>query len=216
MSQIVKRYIPIVILASLAFFMVGDTLLVEPVYNDLATSGTAAVAIIGSFAIILSVVMLSRTHLIRIQKKKNIVESSVLLICMWATIIWGLFRFAIQGVSPTIESVIQNIFNGIVSPGDSTIYSLTAFFIASAAYRSFRTRSIEATILLAAGVIVMLGNAPIGEIIWSGFPSLKNWIMNVPNNAGARVIILSEIIAVIALYMRIILGYERGWMGHGD
>lgn len=216
MSMVIKRYIPIVILAAIAFFMAGDTLLLEPVLNDLASSGRSAVTIIGSFAVILSVVMLSRLHVRRIQRKTTVVESSVLLTCMWVTIIWGLYRFAVEGVSPTAEATVQSIFYGIVSPGDSTIYSILAFFIAAAAYRAFRARSLEATLLLAAGVLVMLGKAPIGASIWLPLVDIQNWIMLVPNMAGSRVIMMSAIMATIALYIRMIFGYERGWMGRGE
>ncbi len=45
---------------------------------------------------------------------------------------------------------------------------------------------------------------------------MTTWIMDVANKAGARVIIMSAIIATIALYIRIILGYERSWMGRGE
>jgi len=216
MSLVVKRYIPHAILVATAFFLAGDTLLLEKTYNDLATSGVKAISITGSFAVLISITMLSRLHVRRIQRRRTIIESSVLLVCMWATMIWGLFRFAVQGVSPLKEFAVQQVFSGIVSPGDATIYSILAFFIAAAAYRAFRARSIEATILLGSGVIVMLGKAPIGEMIWGYFPVLTTWLTDVPNTAGVRTLILSGIIAVTALYVRIILGYERGWMGRGD
>ena len=216
MSAIIKRYFPTLILASLAFFMAGDALLLDPILNDLAASGRAAQGIIGSFAIILSVALLSRLHVRRVQRQTRVIESSVLLICMWATIGWGLFMLFAYGVSPTVEPTIMNIFNAIVSPGDSTIYAILAFFIASAAYRAFRARSVEATILLVAGIVVMLGQAPIGESIWGWIPGMSSWILNVPNKASSRVILLSAILATSALYVRILLGYERGWMGRGD
>lgn len=172
MSVVLRRHIPITILASMAFFMIGDTLLLEPTYNAYAASGRSVVSIIGSFAVMLSVTLFSRIHIRRIQRRRNVMVSSVLLICMWTTIAWGLYRFAFFGEKPSVEYIIQSVFAGIVSPGDATIYSILAFFIASAAYRAFRARSLEATVLLAAGLIVMLGNAPVGEAIWGGDSSL--------------------------------------------
>jgi len=216
MSALARRYIPILILAFLAFFMAGDTLIVEPTLNSYASSVRSAASIIGTFALILSITMLTRIHVRRIQRKISIIESSVLLISLWVPLIWGLYRFAFEGVRPSTEPFIQAVFNGIVSPGDSTIYAILAFFIASAAYRAFRARTLEATVLLTAGIVVMLAKAPIGESIWSGFPVLSDWILNVPNRAGVTVIIMSGILASIALYIRVILGYERGWMGRAD
>jgi len=141
MSMIFRRYLPIVVLAGFAFFMVADTLLEDPLLNSYAASGRSLITIVGAFSIMLSVALLSRTHVNRIRRKRTPIESSVLLICMWVTIIWGLYRFAFFGVAPTAEYMVQRIFDAIVSPGDSTIYAILAFFIASAAYRAFRAKA---------------------------------------------------------------------------
>jgi len=216
MSMILRRYLPIVVLAGWAFFMIADTLLLDPLLNSYATSGRSLITIVGAFSIMLSVALLSRVHVFRIMRKRTVIESSVLLISMWVTIIWGLARLAFSGVPPTAEYMVQRIFDAIVSPGDSTIYAILAFFISSAAYRAFRARSIEATILLATGIIVMLGNAPVGAMIYGGIPAISTWVMETLNKAGSRVILMSAILATISLYIRIILGYERGWQGRAD
>jgi len=62
----------------------------------------------------------------------------------------------------------------------------------------------------------MLGNAPIGSMIHGGIPGLSTWVMDTLNKAGSRVILMSAILATISLYIRIILGYERGWQGRAD
>ena len=57
------------------------------------------------------------------------------------------------------------MFNTIQAPMQSTMFSLLAFFVASAAYRGFRARSWEAGLLLLVAVIVMLGRVPLGSFI---------------------------------------------------
>jgi len=217
MSVVIRRYIPWFIVVVLTFYMALDTLVLQPTINSYADTLRAAQTIIGTFAVLISVTLLTRIHARRIMRDPKKIESWVLLICLWVPLIWGLARYAFYGVKPTVEYAIQNIaYNGIVSPGDSTIYAILVFFIASAAYRAFRARSAEAAILLIAGIICMLGNAPIGELIWPGFVPLKDWINQVWVKAEGRVIIISGLLATLALYVRIILGYERGWMGRGE
>ncbi|MEM2305835.1 MAG: hypothetical protein QXK51_10880 [Candidatus Methanomethylicia archaeon] len=216
MSIVIRRYIPWILAVILTFFMALDTLVLEKNINAYAEAIRKAQAIIGTHAVIISITLFTRIHGRRVIKDPKRIESWILLICLWIPLIWGLGRYAFYGVKPTVEPSIQQVFSAIVSPGDSTIYSILVFFIASAAYRAFRARSMEAAILLIAGSICMLGNAPVGELIWSGFVPLKDWINNVWVRAEARVIIISGLLATLALYVRILLGYERGWMGRGE
>ncbi|MEM3986593.1 MAG: hypothetical protein QXR39_07460 [Candidatus Methanomethylicia archaeon] len=216
MSIVIRRYIPWMIMVALTFITAMDTLVLQPTINNLAADIRKAQAIIGTFAAIISVTLLTRIHARRIQREPKRIESWVLLICLWVPLVWGLARYAFQGIKPSVEPSITQVFNAIVAPGDSTIYSILVFFIASAAYRAFRARSVEATVLLLAGIIAMLGNAPIGELIWPGFVPLKDWVNNVWVRAEARVIIISGLLATLALYVRMLLGYERGWMGRGE
>jgi ABC-type antimicrobial peptide transport system permease subunit len=95
----------------------------------------------------------------------------------------------------------------------STLYSLVAFYIVGAAYRSFQARNMEAALLLIAAIFVMLKNAPIGEMIWMGFPDIGRWLMNVPNTAAFRGIMIGTAIGAIGLGLRILLGKERAFLG---
>jgi hypothetical protein len=121
------------------------------------------------------------------------------------------------------------IFNNIFVPLDATMFSLLAFYIASAAFRAFRARSMEATALLIAGCLVMLGRVPLGEQIVFPLSSLHlggltnfnlsdvaGWILNNPNTAAQRGILLGVILSQVAISLRIIFGIERTYMGGGD
>jgi len=104
-------------------------------------------------------------------------------------------------------------YDNVLLPISQTIGSLLVFYIASAAYRSFRVRSREAAVLLVAGVIVMLTTAPVGAMIWSGIPQIGKWIMDIPNTAARRAIGLGASLGGYAAMIRVLLGLERGHLG---
>jgi len=124
------------------------------------------------------------------------------------------------------NSVFVWLYDNVQVPMDATMFSLLAFFIASAAFRAFRARAFEATLLLIAAMIVMIGNVPVGDLIWNtvmswtpwedGASWIRQWILDVPNGAARRGIILGVSLGVISQSIRIILGIERSYLGGGD
>ena len=105
----------------------------------------------------------------------------------------------------------------------AAMFSLLAFFVASAAYRAFRARNKEATLLLVAAVIVMIGRVPVGSYLyhlipWVGsrYPNFLNditsWIMNYPNTAGQRGIMIGAALGAVSMALRMLLGIERSYL----
>jgi hypothetical protein len=97
----------------------------------------------------------------------------------------------------------------------STMFALLAFYMASAAYRSFRARSTLAVLLLVSAFVVMLGQVPIGEALYSKMPLISQWIMKVPNTASKRGVDLGITLGALATMLKILTGVERSWMGGG-
>ena len=102
------------------------------------------------------------------------------------------------------------------------MFSLLAFFVASASYRAFRAKTREATILLVAAFIILVGRTPLGYYLtcwlpdWLSFlhiPNLSAWIMSTPNLAGQRAIMIGIALGIIATSLKLILGIERGYLG---
>lgn len=108
--------------------------------------------------------------------------------------------------------MFRHFFDYIMIPIQSTMFSLLAFFIASAAYRAFRARSILATVLLASALVLMLRLIPLGPV--TGFMNdFSSWILLTPNLAAKRAILIGVGLGMVATSLKVVLGIERNYLG---
>ncbi len=180
--------------------------------------------IIASFAILLGVVNVVQSNVRKIERRqKGWPYGATLLFGMlaMATIgILGSFRVGpFQGIGYTPDggrTPFQWGAEFVFSPLQATMFALLAFFMASAAFRAFRARNLEATILLVAAGVVMLGRIPFGESILGGRPYLAKfteWLMDWPNAAAQRGIMIGAALGAASLSLRVIVGIERSFLG---
>lgn len=120
------------------------------------------------------------------------------------------------------------LFQNAVVPMGATMFSLLAFFVASASFRAFRASNWRATLLLVSAFIVMLGRVPIGDLLWRLVPGAASgahpnlvseaaeWVMQWPNLAGQRAVMIGAAMGVVASALRIIFGVERSYLGGTD
>jgi hypothetical protein len=204
-----KFKIPLAITVALLLLEVADYFVKIPVINTMAGNVTVAVLVMGACAVGIGIISLTRIHANKIVKRHpDRLESTIMLVTLCVFILTGV-------VLGSADSSYIYMFQNIIVPLDSTMFSLTGFFMASAAYRAFRVRSKEALVLLVAAVLVMLGQAPVGEAFWSGFPTIAQWIMDVPNTAGVRALIIGIAIGMLSLTIRMLTGHEKGYLGAG-
>jgi hypothetical protein len=142
-------------------FLLADSI---PVVKDFATILTAFLLGLGVFSLL-------RIHITRVVRQgKDWGFSVVLLVNMIVMCVFGYWKWLVELANDEGAKVdlsdpnnwgiahkgFDFLFDGILQQMDAAMFSIIAFFILSAAYRAFRIRSVEATIMLATALILML------------------------------------------------------------
>lgn len=182
-----------------------------PALSFLQERLTYYVIVVSIFAYLLGIFNLVSVHINRISRERKAIFFSVPLLI-------GLATMLILGIGWGIgdETTFNWFFNNMQVPMSAAMFSLLAFFVASAAYRAFRAHNTQAALLLIAAVIVMLGRVPIGSVGFLSYlrlDAIADWIMTYPNMAGQRAIMIGAALGVVATSLRIMLGIERAYMG---
>jgi hypothetical protein len=202
-----RRSLPIVVcfvfgMAMLVQFFVPSRLS-RSVYNGI----TDWAQIIFAFAVIVGVFGILKYHLEKVAKRpRGWIFNFVTITSLVIMAILG-FTMGRNDSSPFMW-----VFNYIQAPMQASVFSLLAFFVASAAYRGFTARNTEALLLLLSAVFIMFGIASIGNAI-PIFSDLANWILMNPSMAARRGIYIGIGLGTIATSLRVILGVERTYLG---
>ncbi len=220
-----RRFVPLMIT-----FVVGTVLIVSvfiPPFENLERTFTLFFDIIAVFAFFLGGGNLLRVHINKLRyRKRDWGYSIVTVLGFTVMLVIGLGKLGAPGdISTAVDnpdSLFYTIFETVLVPLQSTMYSLLAFFVASASYRAFRAKNKEATLLLVAAFIILLGRTPFGTLVTGWIPesfsllqipNLAIWILNSPNLAGQRAIMIGIGLGVISMSLRLILGVERSYLG---
>jgi len=207
----VRREIPIALTAIAALIMLLDSF---------TTGALTAAAELSKWIIIISAIMigiatvnLARIHGANIARRRpGWFNSLALLVVLVVYAFIGIMNRSFPA-NAMWKDLYQNVFDNVQSPLGSAMFAIIAFYVASASYRAFRARSLEASVLLIAAVLVMLGKAPIGELLSKQFPVIATWLLNVANTTGQRGIMIGAAIGAFVTSLRVIVGLERGHLG---
>lgn len=210
-----RRQLPLLITLVTGLLFVAQYYVPHPASEQMLTSATKWLQIIGGFALVLGVTSLFHQHAVKIKRQEaGWGYSLVLYAGMLGTIAVGLWADGKEAVDGAMTA-FGWVYNFMMVPLQGTMFAILAFFIASAAYRSFRARSREAAVLLVAAVIVMMGRVPLGEYLIPLSGDVSSWILNVLNSSVRRAILIGVSLGAIALSFKIIFGVERSYLGGG-
>ncbi len=230
-----RNAVPVVIA-----FLTGVTMIVAffiPVAQPLQELAAVWFTILAAIAFLIGGANLFLHHARKIaQQQAGWGFSAVTLISFLVTVAVGLAKWGV----PPAEAFPDNAWTGdynaegsplwwlyqyVIDPVTSTMFALLSFYVASAAFRAFRAKNVEAAILLGTAFIVLLGRCSAGMYLtqWVPeslealtFPGATAIIMAIFTTAGQRAIMIGIALGVAAISLRIILGLDRSYLGGDD
>jgi len=206
MARFQLRSVALTITFVLGFLMIVEYFISFKSINDLAANIRDAATVIIGLASIVGVGNITRNHLRNISRRgDNWIPSIIMLVSVWIPLVIGLLGTQNH---PIYRYVFVNLFN----PVGNAFFAVLGFYILSGAWRAFRVKSLDGTVMVLCAALIFLKNAPVAGYLWSGFNDIGAWIMNVFQAAGYRGIIIGVAIGSITTGLRILLGRETGYL----
>ena len=108
------------------------------------------------------------------------------------------------------DGVSNWIFQYIYQPLATTLFSLLAFLLISAALRTLRIRSVESALLVIGAVIVLLGQVAFAP--FTSLSSIAQWFQDYPVLGIIRGILIGTALGAIATSLRYLLGIDNNYL----
>ncbi|MDE3088419.1 MAG: hypothetical protein KGJ80_03395 [Chloroflexota bacterium] len=194
------KWLPTAIAIAVGLVVLFDFFFALPLLDAIGAAFREWTILLTAFALLLGLINLLSVHLMRVIRRTepNTGYSLLVLITTVVVFLVGLL-FGLPSAPMTW------LFDNVYVPLQGAFFALVAFFLATAAYRALRARSIETTLMLLAALIVFVGQAP----LLNALTQAKDWVLNVPSTAGARGILLGVALGTIATGLRLIVGLDR-------
>lgn len=190
--------------------------------------------ILAAFAFVLGGANLFAYHLGKISaRQRGWGYSGVTLVAFLVTLVAGLCKIGVPAPVRHPEFTWAGDYQAegsfpwwlywyLYNPLAATMFALLAFYVASAAFRAFRAKNVEATVLLVTAFIVLLGRTYAGAWLTSAvpeeysalsFPGMTAILLGVGNTAGQRAIMIGIALGIAATSLKVLLGVDRSYLG---
>lgn len=225
-----KRTFPLLIASAAGIVMILAHFI--PIAQSWGETAGTWFNILAAAAMVLGAGNLMRAQLQQMSDRKaGWGYAAVIAVSFLITLVVGVFKIGVPPPDafpdhPWAGEYLQEggalwwMFTYIINPITSTMFSMLAFYVASAAYRAFRAKNLEATLLLSTAIIVLLGRTYAGTWLTGGLPQWLrlDWItdnvfLDVFNKAGTRAITIGIALGIVATSLKILLGMDRSYLG---
>ena len=195
---------PFVLMTVLGIFFVAHYYVPHPLVQRPGAVMLQWTQPLGAMMLLVACLSLMWIHAKRVlRRERRYGYSAVTLLSAGAMVFFGM-AFGVQE-----GSLFSDWFKHMITPLESTMFSLLAFFVASAAFRAFRARSVSATVLLASATLVILALIPAIE---NRVPVIRDgaaFLIKYPNTAAKRAILIGVALGFISVAIKTIVGIDR-------
>jgi len=211
MSWIKSREFALGLASAVMVYMFLEYFFVLPKAAADLTSGLKNLAVvISAFAFVLAALNITVIHGRRVTRKdKGWIYSACLL---------GMFAIMLLIGIPfgTAQSQYMWIQRNIYTPTSAAVWGIMGFYYVAACYSVFRVRNVDAFILFASGLIVVLNNAPAIAAFWPQINAIAGWVQDVPGTSGIRGCYITVGVGLVALAIRVIMLIEKRFFVGGE
>jgi len=210
-DEMYKTKIPFWIITIVSFVTILESFfpIVEDVIGSQLQMLRTYMTVVGSGVCFIGLAMLVVSHIRRIYRRATD-PHWIYSVAVFVTLIPVSYALIFQGVEGPLT---MWLFKYGVSPTHQTLFSMTAFYITTAAYRVFKFRNIDASVLLVSGMIILWSTLPLFTGFFPFLVPLATWINEVPVVAGYRAFILGVSLGSIGLGIRIMLHKHEEILG---
>jgi hypothetical protein len=197
-----KRILPALVALLVGLVVLLDYFLENPVLDALGSFLLEGAIILAAFALLLGLWNLLLVHERKVRRRERGWPASVVILL---STLGGLA----VGLAGWGSGALDWFYRYVLFPLEASTGALLAFVVVSAAVRLWRLGSLEGTVMLVVGAIVLAGTLlPQGGALGVLTP-LREWIVSVPALAAVRGILLGVALGIMATGLRVLLWMDR-------
>ena len=156
-------------------------------------SATNFLIVVSAMAVLLGPLNLVRRYLgMIVRREQGRLEGAVFLVFLAVSIVAASCEGA--NIHRAFDTLYNALFYGVQMAFFASSMALLAFYLVSAAHRAFRINNLEAGLMMASAVVILLGQVPLGDWLTQGLPDAfqvrhaAQWILAVPNTGVQRAV----------------------------
>jgi len=211
MSSFLRKELPLGIATIIIAFLLFDYYFFTQTTRNMANSLSDWAVVVVAEAALVGVINVVMRALRTVQKREPYWYLDIWMVVMMVLVgVTGLI--GTYGTSESYQWLLVNLYLAV----DATVYSMVAFDIVSAFFRTFRLKSKESAVLLVACVVMIIYNAPVFGGLWPWTSIAGSWGYNVPVLAASRGFQYVTAIGIVGFTIRAMLWKEKPMVGVVD